>query len=58
MNRGMGRRGANNLTDEMEFSGLISHCLSSQFCFRSAYHVKRNVHPGLDKTLTRALLHI
>lgn len=40
----------------MEFSGLTSHYLSSQLCFRSAYHVKGNVLPGLDKTLTRALL--
>lgn len=56
MDRGMGRRGVNNLTDYMEFSGLISHSLSSQFCFRSSYHVKGNVLPGLDKTLTGALL--
>lgn len=53
MERDVGRRGANNLSNEKEFSGLILHCLSSQFCFRFAYHVKGNVLPGLDKTLNQ-----
>lgn len=56
MERDMGRRGANNLTNEKEFSGQIPLCLSSQICFRFAYHVKGNILPGLDKTLTRFLL--